>query len=238
VVDLIDRSPVLLHRGYKGTAAYAEAVRNDLRRSELIVAYNHELSTLRQRNPTLFQILHLERVTADQRVVRVLASDETIERLTQQLEIQFERSSFSRRILLSLIQEQLDDHLPQSGGYHGLLWARITLLHLRINSGTHAFIECTPGRDRDSLYSWEHLLRHVEVLSGVASQERFGVPLVRRLRALPCWAAFVNYHLRVLADLYARRLGGLAVSFDERFVDSQQCSEFAPVAATVRELWT
>jgi class 3 adenylate cyclase len=237
VVDLIDRSPVLLHRGYKGTAAFAEAVRRDLRRSEMIVAYNHELITLRQLNPTLFQILHLERVTADQNVIRVLASDETIERLTHQLEIQFERSSFSRQILLRLMQEHLGDRLPPRGGYYGLLAARITLLHLQTNAGIHAFIECTPGRDRDSLYSWEHLLRHVEVLSGMASQERFGVPLVRRLRRLSCWPAFVNYHLRVIAELHARRFGGLTVSFDERFADTQQCSEFAQITATVREWW-
>lgn len=108
---------------------------------------------------------------------------------------------------------------------------------MQINVGTHAFIECTPGRDRNSPYFWEHLLRHLEILSGMASQERLGVPLVRRLRDLPCWPGFVNYHLRVIADLYARRLGGLAVSFDDRFADTRQCSEFLPVAAAAGEVW-
>jgi hypothetical protein len=138
------------------------------------------------------------------------------------------------------IKEHLGDALERERLYYGLLAARITLLHLRINVGTHAFIECTPGRDQDSPYHYEHLLRHVAILSGVAGRERFGIPLVARLRALPCWPAFADRHLRVIGDLHARRLGGLPrndAERDERFADSCHCPELEPIAAAVQELW-
>jgi hypothetical protein len=238
VLDLIDSSPVLLHRGYRGTARFVEAVRKDLTRSETMVAYDHQLSKLRRLNLTLFQILHLEHAMRDGRVVRTLATDDVFHQLIDELEVHLARASFSRQILLSVIQDHLGEALPTTSSYYRLLAARISLLHLQINVGSHGFIECTPGRDGDSPYFYGHLLTHVGVLSGLATRERFGVSLVARLRALPEWPQFVNYHLRVMADLYARRLGDLPVNFDERFADSKHHREFAPIAIEVRDSWT
>jgi hypothetical protein len=237
VIELIDSSPVLLHRGYRGTARFVEAVRSDLSRSETMVAYDHQLSKLRRLNLTLFQILHLEHATRNGKIVRTLATDDVFRQLTDQLEVYLARASFSRQILLSVIQEHLQEALPTTSSYYRLLAARISLLHLQINVGSHGFIECTPGRDGDSPYFYGHLLTHVGALSGLATRERFGVPLVMRLRALPDWPQFVNYHLRVMADLYARRLGDLPVNFDERFADIRRHQEFAQIASQVRVSW-
>jgi hypothetical protein len=73
--------------------------------------------------------------------------------------------------------------------------------------------------------------------SGLATRERFGVQLVEHLIGLPCWPQFVNYHLRIMADEYARRLGDHPETFDERFVDSRSPPEFAPIRSILQEFW-
>jgi len=118
-----------------------------------------------------------------------------------------------------------------------LLATRIALLHLRINVGPHTFIECTAGRDFNSPYYYRHLLTHIGFLSDRAPRERFGVELIDRLLSLEIWPAFVDYHLRVLADLYARRLGDLSIDPDERFGVSRHRQDFAAIARVVREFW-
>jgi class 3 adenylate cyclase len=164
--ELIDRSPFRLYRGYRGTARFVEAVRSDLNPSPHIILSDYALRWTKRLNLTLFQLLHLERRTPDGRVVRVFADDETLHGLMEELELNLERHSFSRQIFLSVLQEHLGKALPTSSAFYRLFAARISLLHLQINVGPHAFIECTPTQDADSSYHYEHLLAHLGCLSG------------------------------------------------------------------------
>jgi hypothetical protein len=60
---------------------------------------------------------------------------------------------------------------------------------------------------------------------------------VKTLKALPEWQSFATHHLRVMADLYARRLGDLDTEPNGFFLQSRNMPAFDKIARIINKQW-
>jgi hypothetical protein len=238
VVDLLELSPTLLHRGYIATESFVDAVQNDLVNTEVLGTTGNPLQgKLMRINLTLFQILSLAKITTTGNEP-VVANPEVVERIINGVKTKINHHSFSRQILLSLIREELKNNgRPAYEGYSDLLEVRTNLLHLRINVGPHGFIELHPERERASPYNYNHLLNHLGVLADCAPKARFGLELVKALKSEQAWDSFATHHLSVMADSYSRRMGDMEVRPENYFIHSRRLPVFRNIAKVVRAKW-
>jgi hypothetical protein len=238
VLQILEDSPYLLHRGYKGTDAFVQAVKNDFAQTEVLAtSYSPLLGKLSHVNLTLRQILCLCQIGTDGTTIPLVAAKEQTESIINELNRRIDHHSFSRQILLSLVREALKGRNVDQA-YFDLLEIRTNLLHLRINVGPHTFTEFHPQRERNSPYDYAYLLEHLATLSNRAPKERCGVELVKTLRRQRQWRAFAAHHLRVMADLYSRRLGDLEIAPNGFFIQSRQVPEFRRISNIVNDHWT
>jgi hypothetical protein len=236
VLDLLDMSPVLLHRGYGGTEMFLKAVKADFSETEVLgTSHSPLLGKLRHINLTLRQILSIQQLTDGNRPVALVADREQTDSIVNDLIRKIDHDSFSRQILLSLIRETLTNKVDEA--YFDLLETRINLIHLRINVGQHNFIEFHPERERTSPYYHCYLLDHLAALVDRAPKERCGVSLVKALRSQPTWDLFAAHHLRIMAYLQARRLGDLDCDPNGYFLGSGKRFEFKAIANVINEHW-
>jgi len=237
VIDLLDRSPFVLHRGYEGTGRFIEAVTRDfIERETMVVTSELTNSKLSNVNLTLFQILTLKQVSKDGAVKRIVASDAEMSRIQSELYQRIEQESFSRRILLDIIRKNLTDSRLDRF-ILDLLETRINLLHLSINVGNHAFIELRPNRDKNSPYFYKPLLNHLGLIANRAPKERIGADLLGVLMKHRSSRTLASFHLRVMADLYARRMGDME-AYPDRFCTATMMEDgIEEIRNLVSEYW-
>jgi hypothetical protein len=237
VIEMLDLSPYLLHRGYGGTDVFVKAVKKDFEQAETLATTADPFSgKLQHTNLTLRQILSLAQIGNNGKVTPLVAKKDQIEKIINQLNQKINNRSFSRQILLSLFREELKGR-NLDAAYFDLLEIRTNLLHLKINVGSHNFTEFHPQREKNSPYDHDHLLDHLGVLGKRAAKERCGVELVKTLKALPEWQSFATHHLRVMADLYARRLGDLDTEPNGFFLQSRNMPAFDKIARIINKQW-
>ncbi len=233
-IDLLDLSPVLLHRGFSGTAAFHEAVDRDLGPTEKLATFALPPRKLLRVNLTLYQIAHLQRASHDGASLQPLLGDSSrIEDVLDQIQLHVQSRFFSRRILLDIFDQEFGAVLHHNSTLRSMLETRINLLHLHANIGSYSFIELTPKRDEDSPYYYRHLISHIGSLSGVGSFQRFGVGLIKTLREMPEWWSFVNYHLGLMAEAYARRLADVPSRPDYQFRRASERGVFDQIRQTI-----
>src|SRR5206468_3099943 len=108
VFNLLDMSPVLLHRGYGGTDSFVKAVKEDFAEIEGFASSQSPLmGKLHNINLTLRQILSLQELKSSGEPLSLVAGKEQVETIINELNRKIDHESFSRQILLSLIREVL-----------------------------------------------------------------------------------------------------------------------------------
>ncbi|MBU1967551.1 hypothetical protein KKH50_04680 [Patescibacteria group bacterium] len=239
VIDLLELSPILLHRGYKGTRMFVNMVKKDFEKNEVIATYGYPNSKIKNLNLTLYQILYLEEIdiNKDRRCKNVFGDGKKLGNVIENLESKINKDSFSRQILMELFMASLKETLSTDSFYYTLLQTRTNILHLSINVGKHTFIECHPERDKNSPYYYKDILEHLGDLSNIAPKDCCGVQLVEQLKKLPSWNHFVDYHLGIMSTLYARRLADLPTEPEKYFSESSHVSEFSDIAKIVKSYW-
>jgi hypothetical protein len=237
-ITFLEMSPFLLRRGFGASDAFINAIKADMRRAEQIVLCEHyHASAISRLNLSLRQILQLAQVRPDGLGhQRLLADDATIGGLQTKIASLASYDSFSKQILIALIQEQLG--IDEDNPYYELIWVRVTIVHLLATIGRLGFLEVTHARDRESPYYYDHLIAHLAALADSPPRGELSRELVNALRQLPSWRAFANYHLRLMADLKARQASGdEAVDPWAMFEASRVMPEFDEVRAVVRQGW-
>jgi hypothetical protein len=238
VIKMLEMSPFRLHRGYGGTESFLSAVKKDFEQAETLATTADPFSgKLQHSNLTLRQILSLAQIDPNGKATPLVANKRETETIINQLNQRINNRSFSRQILLSLFHEALAGRGLEEP-YFDLLEIRTNLLHLKINVGPHTFTEFHPQRDKNSPYDFDHLLDHLGVLGNRAVKGRCGVELVKTLIAeKDDWQRFATHHLRVMADLYARRLGDLDTEPNGYFLQSRNVPAFKKIGKIVNEQW-
>lgn len=238
VIDLLEMSPILLHRGYGGTERFVDLVRRDFEPTEKIATtYGLLSSKVRRLNLSLYQILHLQEIQETGKTKAVFGKRSELRGVIEKLENRINSKSFSRQILMGLFMKSLNRTLRYNDPYYNLIESRINLLHLHINVDKHTFIEFNPERDKNSPYYYKYLLNHLGSLSKQAPKETVGAELIKQLKELPSWNHFVNCHLSIMAGLYARRLADLEVGPERYFYETQRNREFTDIYDTLNSSW-
>jgi class 3 adenylate cyclase len=237
VIALLEMSPVSLHRGYPGTAAFIKAVENDLEKSEKIVSYGYLDSKIRHINLTLFQLLSLQQINDRGRANNVVAKESEIEKIRSVVSQNKYHNSFSRQILLRLIMGCLKQH-PLESHYGDLLELRINLLHLGINLGKrHTFTELHPQREENSPYFYRYLMEHFGILCDCAPRDFLAPDLLDELLATSEWRNFSSHHLRTMSEIYARRMADMPSQPADFFMHSKTIREFGTISRILEGHW-
>jgi hypothetical protein len=228
VMDLLDMNPFLLHRGFVGTRRFVTAVKLDLEKSERMVVCGSVMgSKLSNLNLSIFQLLNLEEIPdGGSKRKRVFAGREKATKLIDRLQGGINHKSFSRQILMNIFSEVLGPVLDEKAGCRDLLETRVNLLHLHMNVDAHTFLELSPERDANSPYYYQYLFGHLGYVTSRARIEHLGPRIVGTLRTSPAWEKFADRHLRLMSDIYARRLADSSVEPDHYFQASRGAPEF------------
>jgi hypothetical protein len=236
-IAFLEMSPFALHRGYSSKVAFTRAVKEDMNVAERIVLSEYYgASRIRELSLTLRQYLELSYLEADGKLRRLLAGDETIGRLQDRIAGATAYGLYSKQLLLRLIQEELD--LDERDVLYQVIAARISIIDLLARIGDLSFTEVTHARDQMSPYYYGHLLNHLGVLVDYPPLPALGVELVDELRSLDWWRFFAHYHLRLMADLQARRAGGDPHADPQvMFRSSRLVTQFDDIRAVMRNAW-
>ncbi len=236
-IAFLEMSPFALHRGYSSTNAFARAVKEDIDVDErIVIGDQYGASRIRELSLSLRQILQLAQLDANGSQRRVLVDDVTIGRLQDKIADLVTHEFFSKQILLGLLQEQLG--LSEDDLFYEVIAARIAIIHLRATIGNTSFMEVTHSRDQLSPYYYQHLLNHLGMLVDCPPKPELGVELVDELRSMQWWRFFANYHLRLMADLHARRASGEPDPDPLiMFEGSHLITQFDDIRAVLRNAW-
>ncbi len=223
VIDLLNKTSIMLKRGKVGKDTFADLIIGDLILENQIIMNNANFSTSQVRllNLSLSQLMHISYIDKAGNN-KYLFDQKVIGDFIKRWQYHVERGEiFSRHTFLKELETRTfvdDDNKLYRDKLLKVIETRLSLLFSKMNAKTHYIQEFHPVIEKRSIFNWNYFYLYLEEIAGqdiVLDPE-----VVKRIRTSTEWFKFRDTYLACIACLQTKQTS--AVDGELRFSEAKR----------------